>query len=88
MKKKKGGERNLHFPSCSPDVQAALRKTRRAEWKKLMNLNAGVLLTDEEVRRLTEAGCKIYPMKWVDTDKNAQLRRHSECVSVPAKNES
>ena len=88
MLKKKDGERNLHFPSCTPDVQAALRETRRTEWNKWMKLNAGVILTDEEVRRLTEAGCEIYPMKWVDTDKNEYLRRDSDYVSVPAKYKS
>ena len=60
--KKKDGERNLHFPSCGPGVQAALSETRRTEWNKWMKFNAGVFLTDEEVRRLTEAGCEIYPM--------------------------
>ena len=39
-----------------------------------MKFNAGGILTDEEVRQLTEAGCEIYPMKWVDTDKDAYLR--------------
>ena len=34
-----------------------------------MKFSAGVVLTDEEVRQLTEAGSEIYPMKWVDTDK-------------------
>ena len=67
--KKKDGERNLHFPSCTLDVQAALRETRRTEWNKWMKFNAGVILTDEGARQLTEAGCEIYPMKWVDTDK-------------------
>ena len=60
--KKKHGERNLHFPSCSPDVQTALRETRRTEWNKWMKFNAGAILTDEEVRHLTEPGCEIYPM--------------------------
>ena len=73
--KKNDGDRNLHFPSCPPDVQAALRERRRAEWKKLMNLNAGVILTDEEVRRLTEAVCKIYPWQWIEVEKNEQVRR-------------
>ena len=50
-----------------------------------MKFNAGVLLTDEEVRQLTETGSQIYPMKWVDTDKNASLRRDNDCGSVPAK---
>ena len=60
--KKKDGERNLHFSSCSPDVQAALRETRRTEWNKWMKFNAGVILADEEVRQITEADCEIYPM--------------------------
>ena len=83
--KQTDGERNVHFPSCSPDVQAALRETRRTEWKTWRNFNAGVILTDEEARQLTEAGCEIYPMQWVDTDENACLRRDSDSVSVLAK---
>ena len=67
--KKKDGEKNLHFASCPPEVQAALRGTRRAEWKKWLNFDAGVILTDEEVRQLTEAGCEICPMHWTEVDK-------------------
>ena len=40
---------------------------------KVSELHAGVILADEEVRQLTEAGCEICPMKWVDTDKNVHL---------------
>ena len=67
--KKKDGERNLHFPSCALDVQATLRETRRIEWNKWIKFNAGITLKDEEVRQFTAAGCEIYPMRWVDTDK-------------------
>ena len=66
--KKKDGERNLHFASCPPEVQAALRDTRRAEWKKWMKFNAGAILTDEEVRQLTEAGCEMYHTQWIEVD--------------------
>ena len=86
--KQKDGERNFHFSSCTTDVQAALRETRRADWNKWTKFNAGIVLTDEEVRQLTEAGCEIYPMKWVDTDKNAYPRRDHDYVSVPAKYKS
>ena len=54
---------------CTPDVQAALRELRRAEWNKWVKFNAGIVLTDEEVRQPIEACCEIYPMRWVDTDK-------------------
>ena len=85
---KKDGERNLHFASCPPEVQAALKETRPAEWNKWMKFNAGVILTDEEVRQLTGAGCEIYPMERIEVDKNAHLRRDSDSVSVPAKYKS
>ena len=86
--KKKDGEGNLHFPSCTPDVHAVPRETRRIEWNKWMKFNAGIILTDEEVRQLAEAGCEIYPMKWADTDKNAYLRRDNDYASVPTKYKS
>ena len=77
LKKKKDGERNLHFPSCTPDVQAAPREreTRRIEWNRWMRFNAGIIVTDKEVRQLTEAGCEIYSMKWFDTDKHVSTKR-------------
>ena len=50
-----------------------------------MKFNAGVILTDEEVRQLTEAGSEICQMKFVDTHKNACHRRDNGYVSVPAK---
>ena len=53
-----------------------------------MSINAGVILTDEEVRQLTEAGCDIYPRQRIEVDKNAHLRRDYDHVSVPAKYKS
>ena len=61
-------------------MQAALGETRRTEWNKWMKFNAGVTLTDEEVRRLTEAGGEIYPMKRVDTDKRVSATRQRLCT--------
>ena len=60
------------FPLCILSARSACcfqRETRRVEWKKWTSFNADVVLTDEEVRQLTDAGCEIYPMQWVDTDK-------------------
>ena len=73
--KKKDCERNFPFAACSPQVQAALRETRCVEWKKVNDFNASIILTDEEVRQLTQAGCEIYHMQW---------RRDQDDVSVPA----
>ena len=68
---------------CKPPSE-----TRRTKWNKWMKFNAGIILSDEEVRQLTEAGCEIYSMKWADTDKNAYLRRDNDYTSVHAKYES
>ena len=61
-------------------MHAALRETRRTEWKKWQNFNAGVILTNEEVRQLTEAGCEIYLVKWVDADR--QKTRICEEITI------
>ena len=53
--KKKDGEGNPHF---TRHVQAALRETTGIEWNKWMKFNAGIILTDAEVRQLTEAGLR------------------------------
>ena len=63
-------------------------RSRHAEWKKWRNFNAGVILTDEEVRQLTEEGFEIFPMQWIEVDKVAHLRRDSDCASVRAKYKS
>ena len=88
LKQKKDCERSLHFPSYKHDVQATLWEIRRIVWNNWIKFNAGAILTDEEVRQLTEASCEIYPMKWVDTDKNAHLQRYNDYVSVPVKYKS
>ena len=56
--------------------------------EKWMSFNAGVILTDEEVRQLIEAGCEIYPLQWIEVDKNAHLRMDNDYVSVSAKYKS
>ena len=47
-----------------------------------MKFNAGVFLSDEEVRHPTEAGRESYPMKWVHTHKKTYLRRDNDNVST------
>ena len=50
-----------------------------------MSFNVGIILTDEEVRQLTETGCEIYPMQRTEVDKNEHPRRDNDYVSVPSK---
>ena len=45
---------------------------------------SGVILTNEEVRQLSEAGSEIHPMHWIKVDENAHLRRDEDYVSVSA----
>ena len=56
--------------------------------EKVEELQCSVILSDEEVRQLTEAGREIYPMEWVEVDESAHLRRDSDYVSALANNES
>ena len=72
--KKKDCKRKLQFVSCPTNVQAVLRETRRAEWKKWMSFNAGIISTDEYVRHFTEAGCEIFPMQRIEVGTS---HRHS-----------
>ena len=56
--------------------------------EKWLNFNAGVILTYEEVRPLTEAGCEIYPMQWVESGQKRTSAEGYDHVSVPAKHKS
>ena len=57
--KKKDGERNFHFPSCTPRCASRSQSDETHEWNRWMKFSAGFMLTDEEVRQLTDAGCEI-----------------------------
>ena len=78
--KKKDGDKNLSYNSCSPDIQKGLRKCRADEWRKFEKFNAGVILSREEVQELQDAGVKINPMQWIETDKNPHKRRDDKNV--------
>ena len=73
--KKKDGDKNLNFNACTPDIQKGLRKSRAAEWQKWKKFNAGVILSRAELEELLDAGVKVNPMQWIETDKNAHKRR-------------
>ena len=68
---KKDGDTNLRYASCTPDIQAGLRKSRAVEWQKWKKFNAGVALTKQELEDLLAEGVKVQPMQWIETDKNA-----------------
>ena len=80
--KAKDGEKNLNFASCPPDVQVKLRQCRAKEWQKWKEFNAGVILSKTELQELLDAGVKVNPMQWVETDKNGFKRRNDK--SIPA----
>ena len=61
------------------------RETRHVEWKKCTIFDACVILTGEEVRQLTDAGCEDLSHAMGRHRQNAHLRRDTDHVSVPAK---
>jgi len=73
--KKKDGDKNLRYASCSPEIQKGLQKSRAAEWQKWTGFNAAYLLPPEELDQLLADGVKVQPMQWIETDKNAHKRR-------------
>ena len=50
-----------------------------------MQFNAGVVLSKAEVDELLAEGVTIQPMQWVETDKNAHLRRDGKHVAPALK---
>ena len=68
------GDNNLRYSDSPPDMQNALRGSRVTEWQKWKKFNAGVVLSAEELKTLQDEGVPVYPMQWVETDKNAHKR--------------
>ena len=83
--KKKDGDKNLCFNSCSPEIQKQLRKTRAQEWQKWKKFNAGVILTKSELQELLDEGVKVNPMQWIETDRNAHKRRDDKDIPADLK---
>ena len=42
---------------------------------EMETINAGVVLTKDEVKELTDKGVRIQPMQWIEVDKKAHARR-------------
>ena len=82
----KDGDKNLRFSECPPEIQKGLRNSRAVEWQKWMKFNAGIILEKKELEQMIEEGVPIYPMQWVETDKNAHKRRNKgDYKEVPPK---
>ena len=75
VQRKKDGDNNLSFSASSPEIRQGLLKSRRTEWQKCRQSEAGVVLSKDEVAELTAEGVTIQPKQWVETDRNAHLRR-------------
>ena len=81
--KKNDDQRILDFPSCTCDVRAFFREAGRNEWIKWMTFNAGIILSDQEVRQLTEADREMYPMKWLIQTKT-RIHQERATMFLPA----
>ena len=79
--KKKEGDKNLSFASCSPEIRNGLRKSRATEWQKWKQCNAGVIISKGKLQELLDAGVKVNPMQWIKADRNAHERRDDRSYS-------
>jgi hypothetical protein len=77
------GSKNLTFHKCDETTQAGLLESRRTEWQKWKEFNAGTLVRGPELRRLLDQGHKPIPLQWVDVDKNEHMRRHGGQYVAP-----
>ena len=50
-----------------------------------MKFRAGVVITKEQSEELIQDGAIVYPMQWVETDKNAHKRRANKDVKPDLK---
>ena len=78
--KKKDGDKNLSYASCSPEIQKGLRQSRVKGLRKWKEFNAGVILSRTELQELLDEGVKVSPMQWIETDKNAHKRRDDKHI--------
>jgi hypothetical protein len=73
--RQKDGDKNLCYSDCTPEIQKGLEKARAAEWQKWRKFNASVVIGREDLDSLRADGAKVYPMQWIETDKNAHKRQ-------------
>ena len=63
--KKKMTGANIDYRKVSPRTRKELDKSRRAEWKKWQDFGAPVVIQQEILAELLDAGHSLMPSQWV-----------------------
>ena len=73
--KKEERGKTLNYEKESKETREGLDISRKTEWTKWQQFTAGRPCKGMELAKLLKDGNVPIPTRWVDTDKNAHLRR-------------
>ena len=62
-----------------------LDASRKVEWDKWMEFNAGQLIRGDLLKELLSDGHRLIPTQWIETDKNAHLHKLGKYVKAELK---
>jgi len=74
-KRKQLAGKNLNYDAADKSTREGLDGSRRKEWKKWMDFDAGVIIEKDTLRELMDEGHSLLPTQWIDTDQNEHLKR-------------
>ena len=84
QRKQKAGK-TLNYNKCDATTQRGLDASRKVEWDKWKEFNAGELLRGELLKELLREGHRLIPTQWIETDKNAHLQKLGKYVKADFK---
>ena len=67
--------KNLRYDKCDEITQRALDESRKVEWKKWTQFSAATIVMGGVLQELRDAGHKMMPTQWIETDRNEHKRR-------------
>ena len=66
----------LNYHTASPFIQRTIEESRAKEWQKYQDFQAAIPNKGQDLLDLHTEGPVALPVKWVDTIKNSQQRKH------------
>ena len=76
--KKQAAGKNLNSQKCDETTRAGLDGSRKTEWEKWKQFDAGTIVRGDSLHELVQQGHKVIPTQWIEVDKNAHLKQSGE----------
>ena len=77
--------RTSKYEDCTPRYNRGLDASRKVEWDKWMEFNAGQLIRGELLKELLAEGHRLIPTQWIEIDKNAHLQKLGKYIKADFK---